>query len=82
MNKHQLANNIWAAANTMCSKIATNEYKDYIRGLIVYKYLSDIEETFLYKNVWNGDSIENVEDPDSAALTNCSRNDNLSYLIN
>ena len=38
MNKQQLANKIWASANKMRSKIEANEYKDYILGLIFYKY--------------------------------------------
>ena len=41
MNKQQLANKIWASANKMRSKIDANEYKDYILGLIFYKFLSD-----------------------------------------
>ena len=44
MNKQQLANRIWNAANKMRTKIEANEYKDYILGLIFYKYLSDTEE--------------------------------------
>lgn len=43
MNKQQLANKIWASANKMRSKIDANEYKDYILGLIFYKFLSDTE---------------------------------------
>lgn len=41
MNKQQLANRIWASANNMRNKIDANEYKDYILGLIFYKFLSD-----------------------------------------
>lgn len=44
MNKQQLASRIWNAANKMRAKIDANEYKDYILGLIFYKYLSDNEE--------------------------------------
>ena len=44
MNKQQLANRIWNAANKMRSKIEASEYKDYIPDLIFYKYLSDNEE--------------------------------------
>lgn len=43
MNKQQLANRIWASANRMRSKIDASEYKDYILGLIFYKFLSDTE---------------------------------------
>lgn len=41
MNKQQLANRIWASANKLRGKIDANEYKDYILGLIFYKFLSD-----------------------------------------
>ncbi len=43
MNKQQLASRIWASANKMRSKIDANEYKDYILGLIFYKFLSGNE---------------------------------------
>lgn len=49
MNKQQLANKIWASANKMRSKIEANEYKDYILGLIFYKFLSDNEVNYLKK---------------------------------
>lgn len=78
MNKQQLTNNIWAAANTMRSKNAANEYTGYILGFITYKYLSDTDETFRYKNGWSRNSMEDDETSDSAALTNCSQNNNLS----
>lgn len=53
MNKQQLANKIWASANKMRSKIEASEYKDYILGLIFYKFLSDNEVGYLVKNgVW------------------------------
>lgn len=47
MNKQQLANKIWASANKLRNKIDANEYKDYILGLIFYKFLSDKEISFL-----------------------------------
>ena len=50
MNKQQLANRIWASANKMRSKIEANEYKDYILGLIFYKFLSDNEASYFRKN--------------------------------
>ena len=50
MNKQQLANKIWEAANKMRSKIEANEYKDYILGFIFYKYLTDQEVKFLREN--------------------------------
>ena len=50
MNKQQLASKIWESANRMRSKIEANEYKDYILGVIFYKYLSDKEERWLLEN--------------------------------
>ena len=46
MNKQELAARIWESANKMRSKIEANEYKDYLLGIVFYKYLSD---SFLIK---------------------------------
>lgn len=48
MNKQELANKIWNAANTMRGTIDANDYKDYLIGLIFYKFLSDKEEQWAY----------------------------------
>lgn len=67
MNKQQLANRIWASANNMRNKIDANEYKDYILGLIFYKFLSDTEVKY-FKEIcgWEDDELpellENYED--------------------
>ena len=73
MNKQQLANKIWASANKMRSKIDANEYKDYILGLIFYKFLSDNEVNYLYKvHGWTEEYlpslVEDYEDEDMATL--------------
>ena len=77
MNKQQLANRIWASANNMRNKIDANEYKDYILGLIFYKFLSDTEVKY-FKEVcdWEEDElpelVENYEDPNMRnAITEC-----------
>lgn len=57
MNKQQLANKIWASANKMRSKIEANEYKDYILGLIFYKFLSDNEVNYLNSIGWTDEEI-------------------------
>lgn len=67
MNKQQLANRIWASANNMRNKIDANEYKDYILGLIFYKFLSDTEVNYFTKACeWEEDElvelVENYED--------------------
>ena len=70
MNKQQLANKIWASANKMRSKIEANEYKDYILGLIFYKFLSDNEVNYLKSIGWTDEDIvtlvENHEDHGSS----------------
>ena len=50
MNKQQLSTKIWSAANVMRGKVDANDYKDYLLGLIFYKYLSENEEKFLISN--------------------------------
>lgn len=67
MNKQQLANRIWASANNMRNKIEVNEYKDYILGLIFYKFLSDTEVKYFTEVCdWEEDElcelVENYED--------------------
>ncbi len=67
MNKQQLANRIWASANNMRNKIDANEYKDYILGLIFYKFLSDTEVKYFTEVCdWEEDElcelVENDED--------------------
>ena len=67
MNKQQLANRIWASANNMRNKIDANEYKDYILGLIFYKFLSDTEVKYFSEVCgWEEDElcelVENYED--------------------
>lgn len=64
MNKQQLANKIWASANKMRSKIEANEYKDYIIGLIFYKFLSDNEVNYLK-------SIEKIFLPTAVRTMTC-----------
>ena len=72
MNKQQLANRIWASANSMRNKIDANEYKDYILGLIFYKFLSDTEIKFLASLDIEEDDLPNVvedeNNPDMATL--------------
>lgn len=84
MNKQQLANKIWASANKMRSKIEANEYKDYILGLIFYKFLSDNEVNYLKKNDWTDedlpDLVEDYESEDAKTMIDfCKKN--VGYFI-
>lgn len=84
MNKQQLANKIWASANRMRSKIDANEYKDYILGLIFYKFLSDNEVNYLLKDGWTADDltnlVENYDDENSRLVIDYCKN-NIGYFI-
>ena len=85
MNKQQLANKIWASANNMRSKIDANEYKDYILGLIFYKFLSDNEVNYV-KSVyeWEDDDlvclVEDYSDKNMEQVINDCK-DNIGYFI-
>ena len=60
MNKQQLAAKIWNSAEKMRqTKIDASEYKDYVLGIIFYKFLSDKEEKFLKSEDWEEDDIIN-----------------------
>ena len=90
MNKQQLANKIWASANKMRSKIDANEYKDYILGLIFYKFLSDNEVNYILKDMKGATDedkqtaleslVENYEDENSKLIIDYCRN-NIGYFI-
>ena len=84
MNKQQLANKIWASANKMRSKIEANEYKDYILGLIFYKFLSDNEVNYLKSIGWTDEDIvtlvEDHEDQEAVMMMEYCRN-NIGYFI-
>lgn len=84
MNKQQLANRIWAAANRMRMKIDSNEYKDYLLGLIFYKFLSDNEVAHLKALGWTDedipDLVEDYEDEDMAVTIDDCKN-SIGYFI-
>lgn len=90
MNKPQLANKIWASANKMRSKIDANEYKDYILGLIFYKFLSDNEVNYILKDMKGASAedkqaaleslVENYEDENSKVVIDYCKN-NIGYFI-
>ena len=90
MNKQQLANKIWASANRMRSKIDANEYKDYILGLVFYKFLSDNEVNYILKDMKNASDeekqqalmslVENYDDENSKIIIDYCKN-NIGYFI-
>ena len=50
MDKRQLANSIWTAANEMRGSLDATDYKDFILGFLFYKYLSDKEVEYFIDN--------------------------------
>ena len=84
MNKQQLANKIWASANKMRSKIEANEYKDYILGLIFYKFLSDNEVNYLKSIGWTDEDlvtlVEDHDNQEAVMMMEYCRN-NIGYFI-
>lgn len=78
MNKQELASKIWASANEMRSKIEASEYKDYILGLIFYKFLSEREENFLKKEGATPEEIKSIKENDDIAKY---VQNNLGYFI-
>ena len=45
-NSKELISVLWSGADILRSKMDANEYKDYLLGIVFYKYLSD---SFLIK---------------------------------
>lgn len=80
MNKQQLANKIWQAANKMRSKIEANDYKDYILGFIFYKFLSDKEEAFFIKDGMSKEEMKTcLVESDEETVLHAQKN--LGYFI-
>jgi type I restriction enzyme M protein len=80
MNKQQLAAKIWAGANALRGKVSANSYKDYMLGLIFYKYLSEKEENYLKdKLFFEDDDLRNLNEEDTKTVENCQKN--IGYFI-
>lgn len=80
MNKQQLAAKIWAGANALRGKVSANSYKDYMLGLIFYKYLSEKEENYLKdKLFFEDDDLKDLNEEDTKTVENCQKN--IGYFI-
>ncbi|UWV78989.1 type I restriction-modification system subunit M N-terminal domain-containing protein [Mycoplasmopsis felis] len=49
MSKQKLASMIWESANKLRGNLEANEYKNYILGLILYKFLSQKQIDYMIK---------------------------------
>ena len=81
MNKQQLASKIWAGANELRGKVSASSYKDYILGLIFYKYISEKEEKYLRDKLYfeTVNDFEELKETDIDTLKNCQQN--IGYFI-
>ncbi|WP_068169849.1 type I restriction-modification system subunit M [Rothia sp. ND6WE1A] len=75
MDKRQLANSIWTAANEMRGSLDATDYKDFILGFLFYKYLSDKEVEYF---IDNGVPAEELP----VELTNASEANSHIYFTN
>jgi len=52
-NSKDLLRVLWAGADTLRGKMDANEYKNYLLGIVFYKYLSDTFLTYVYDLLYN-----------------------------
>ncbi|MBN0919222.1 type I restriction-modification system subunit M [[Mycoplasma] gypis] len=82
MEKTKLAATIWESANKMRSNgLEASEYKDYILGLIFYKFLSDKMIKTLEDSFYTDDEIKNFVVKDLDEDTKKQLLNELGYLI-
>jgi type I restriction enzyme M protein len=81
MNKQQLAAKIWAGANELRGKVSASSYKDYMIGLIFYKYISEKEEKYLREKLYfeTVDDFKELAEQDTETVSNCQHN--IGYFI-
>lgn len=80
MNKQQLASKIWAGANALRGKVSADAYKDYMLGLVFYKYISYKEEKYLKEKLYFSEGeIKKLTEEDLNTVEDCKRH--LGYFI-
>ena len=80
MNKQQLAAKIWAGAKDLRGKVSASSYKDYMLGLIFYKYLSNKEEKYLKEKLYfESEDLKKLTEEDIETVNNCKSN--IGYFI-
>ena len=52
-NSKDLLSVLWAGADILRGKMDANEYKNYLLGIVFYKYLSDTFLTNVYDLLYN-----------------------------
>ena len=74
-----LNNQLWASADILRGKMDASEYKNYLLGLVFYKYLSDLELRAVYEEA-NGKPSEYPSREEQMSELNDWYNDNADEL--
>lgn len=61
ITKEKLGSKIWDAANQLRDKLEPHEYKDYVLGLVFYKFLCEKQTNYLIKNWISSDQLKYLD---------------------
>ncbi|WP_429008812.1 type I restriction-modification system subunit M N-terminal domain-containing protein [Mycoplasmopsis bovis] len=61
ITKEKLGSKIWDAANQLRDKLEPHEYKDYVLGLVFYKFLCEKQTNYLIKNWITSDRLKYLD---------------------
>nr|WP_318035885.1 type I restriction-modification system subunit M [Mycoplasmopsis bovis] len=61
ITKEKLGSKIWDAANQLRDKLEPHEYKDYVLGLVFYKFLCEKQTNYLIKNWITSDQLKYLD---------------------
>ena len=79
----ELANSLWAIANDLRGQMDASRFKDYILGVIFYRYLSERTEKYM-DTLLSDDNIsyrDALKDPEFAPVVRQYSLDHLGYII-
>lgn len=80
MDKQKLASTLWSTVEDLRGNVEAYTYKDYILGLLFYKFLSDKEYKLLNKDLGLGhDEIAKTTEEDEDIVSYCKNK--LGYFI-
>ena len=80
MDKQKLASTLWSTVEDLRGNVEAYTYKDYILGLLFYKFLSDKEYELLSKEFKLSDEeIKEISEEDEDIVKYCE--DNLGFFI-
>lgn len=80
MDKQKLARTLWSTVEDLRGNIEAYTYKDYILGLLFYKFLSDKEYEYLNKELEiKNEDIYNIIEDNKNIVVHCKNN--IGYFI-